>query len=185
MKTSLLPILFAVATALCWGVYGPLLNKSRHIDTVISPFKPFVMIGIAYLVLAVAGGLIGMKFRGEAFQFFGASTRATWLAFAAGLVGALGALTLTLALTKQFGGVPHVVMPIVFGGAVTVSSLVPVLTSRGAVEAPRMLWVGIAGMVVCAVIIASNMPHAPAKGGHAAGHDSASQPAAESAKSPS
>jgi hypothetical protein len=61
-----LPVLFALATALCWGLYGPILGRARVADT--SPFKPYVAIGVAYLVIAILGGLIGMWFQGDTFE---------------------------------------------------------------------------------------------------------------------
>ncbi|MEX0717614.1 MAG: hypothetical protein WD066_13560 [Planctomycetaceae bacterium] len=166
MKAPLLiPVLFAVATAVCWGLYGPVLSAARDADPVVgsvkSVFKPFVAIGIAYLVLAVGGGLIGIVYRGENFQFFHPTTStATMLAFAAGLVGALGALTLTTAMAS--GGKPHTVMPIVFGGAVTVSALVSLVRSGIDFRSYPWLWVGIVMMIVSAVVITGNTPHGPA-----------------------
>ena len=110
------PILFALLTALFWGLYGPVLAQSRSM--LLSPFKPYVAIGGAYLVWGILGGLVGMWFKHDSFTFTGSGTM--W-GFAAGSLGAWGALTLTLAMFTGGTGMPHVVMPIVFGGAVTVS----------------------------------------------------------------
>ena len=57
---------------------------------------------------------------------------------------------------------PQVLMSIVFGGAVAVAAVVAVLQQKNAVVSP-WLWVGIAGIVVSAVLVASNtpQPHAP------------------------
>ena len=102
-----LPVLFALATALCWGLYGPILGKARVADT--SPFKPYVAIGVAYLVIAILGGLIGMWYQGDTFEV-GAGGR--W-GVIAGALGALGAFTLTLAMFSGGARIPHTVMPIV------------------------------------------------------------------------
>lgn len=166
MRMSLyLPVLFAMATALCWGLYGPMLSAARDADPVIasvkSVFKPFVAIGVAYLVIAVGGGLVGILFRGENFSFFHPTTsKATMLAFAAGSVGALGALTLTTAMAT--GGKAHTVMPIVFGGAVTVTALVSLVRTGADAKSHPWQWVGIGLMIVSAVIITMNTPHGPA-----------------------
>ena len=40
-----LPIVFAVLTALFWGMYGPALGQARA--GLGSPFKPYVAIGVA------------------------------------------------------------------------------------------------------------------------------------------
>ena len=57
MKGVLIPVLFALSTALCWALYGPTLAKSRSLIGEWSPFKPYVFIGVAYLVWAIGGGL--------------------------------------------------------------------------------------------------------------------------------
>ena len=67
------PIIFALLTALCWGLYGPVLGYSR--SQLASPFKPYVAIGIAYLIWGVLGGLIGMYFKGDDFSFSGAGAK--------------------------------------------------------------------------------------------------------------
>ena len=113
------PIIYAALTGLCWGLYGPVLAKSRTFLQ--SPFKPYVAIGVAYLVWGILGGLIGMMFKGDKFTFGGAGMG--W-GLAAGTLGAWGALTLTMAMFTGGGATPHVVMSIVFGGAVTVSAIV-------------------------------------------------------------
>jgi len=156
MKTYL-PFLFALGTALCWGLYGPTLGKARLADADLSPFKPYVGIGIAYLFIAIIGGLVGMWYKGDSFSAAGA---AGWWGLAAGVLGALGAFNLTLCMFNGGARIPHAVMPVVFGGAVTVTALYTVLSSGGKLQASPMLWVGIAGMLVSIVIITQNTPHA-------------------------
>ncbi len=153
-----LPFLFALGTALCWGLYGPTLGKARLVDADLSPFKPYVGIGFAYLVIAIAGGLIGMWYKGDSFSPSGAS--GLW-GLAAGALGALGAFSLTLCMFSGGARIPHAVMPVVFGGAVTITAIYTVLASGGRLHASPMLWLGIVGMLVSIVIITMNTPHAP------------------------
>lgn len=153
------PILFALGTAICWGLYGPTLGKARAAD--LSPFKPYVSIGVAYLVWAIAGGLIGMWYKGDTFSFTGSGS--AW-GFAAGTLGAWGAFNLTLAMFSGGGAMPHIVMPVVFGGAVSVAAIVSVVSMGGTEKANPMLWVGIIGMAICIIIVASNTPHAAPPG---------------------
>ena len=70
MNKMLIPILFALGTALFWGCYGPTIGNAQtpRVDGKPllppdgwTPFKPYVFIGIAYLVIAIAGGLAMMK----------------------------------------------------------------------------------------------------------------------------
>ncbi|MCA9045960.1 MAG: hypothetical protein KDA69_16655, partial [Planctomycetaceae bacterium] len=105
-------VVFALLTAVFWGLYGPALQTSRVKGPGETVFKPFVLIGVAYLIIGVLGGLIGNQVIGGSFQFQPVTLK--W-GFIAGALGAAGALTLTMAIFK--GGGPTVaslVMPIVF-----------------------------------------------------------------------
>lgn len=160
-----LPFLFALGTALCWGLYGPTLGKARLVDDELSPFKPYVGIGLAYLVIAIAGGLLGMWYKGDTFEV-GPGGR--W-GIAAGTLGALGAFSLTMCMFSGGARIPHAVMPVVFGGAVTVTALYTIWSSGGQLRATPMLWLGIVGVLVSVIIITRNTPHAaPSPGQHAA-----------------
>jgi hypothetical protein len=121
-----------------------------------SPFKPYVAIGVAYVIWGILGGVIGMWAKGDSFSFSGPGW--SW-GLLAGTLGAWGALTLTLAMFTGGTAMPHVVMPIVFGGAVTVSALVAVWSARGAGRTSPWLWIGIVGIGLCIVLVASNTPH--------------------------
>lgn len=154
-----LPIFYAVLTALCWGTYGPVLAESRTFLK--SPFKPYVAIGLAYLVWGIIGGLIGMGIKKDPFTFTGGNTGTGMLwGLAAGTLGAWGALTLTMAMYTGGSAHPQVVMSIVFGGAVTVSALVSVFRGDTKGETSPMLYVGILGILVSAVVVAFYTPHA-------------------------
>ena len=159
MKFSL-PILFALGTALCWGLYGPTLENARSPERLWSPFKPYVGIGIAYLVWAIVGGLVAMSMFKDSYAFTGKEAAAGIWGFAAGTLGALGALSLTSAMVS-FHGPPRaeLVMPIVFGGAVSVMATVKAIQYR--FEGTNVwLWVGILGVALCSALVAYNTPHA-------------------------
>jgi hypothetical protein len=156
-----LPIIFAIATGLFWGLYGPAVAQARNAEA--SPFKPYVLIGVAYLVWGILGGLIGMKVKGDNFTSW-SSLGVTW-GFIAGSLGAFGALALTLAMYNGGARMPHVVMPTVFGTAVAVSAIYGVATVKTDVN--PLLYVGIVGMAACIVMVAYFTPsaHPPAKPG--------------------
>jgi hypothetical protein len=147
------PIIFALLTGLFWGTYGPALGISRAAEN--NPFKPYLMIGLAYLVWAVIGGYGGIAYTRTPMNYTG--TGATW-GFIAGSLGAFGALTLTLAMFSFQGMKPRadIVMPIVFGTAVSVTAITSVLLTKAHVN--PWLYLGIAGMAVCIVIVAYNTP---------------------------
>lgn len=154
-----MPLLFAMLTALCWGLYGPVLGKARLADPDHSPFKPYVGIGIAYLVLAILGGLMGMWYKADSFKFTGTAGLGILWGVAAGSLGALGALNLTLSMFSGGARIPHLVMPVVFGGAVTVTAIYSVVATGAQGKFNPWLWVGIVGMGLCIVLVAYNTPH--------------------------
>ena len=153
----LIPILFACGTALCWGLYGPTIQNARSTTGAWSPFKPYVFIGVAYLVFACGGGLLGMKVKGDLFNFGGDQSPAMIWGFLAGTLGALGALSLTSAMLS--GGKPLFVMPIVFGGAVTVTAIVSLIQLKGIAKANPLLWVGMILVVTGVTLVAKYTPH--------------------------
>lgn len=162
MKTLLIPILFALGTALCWGVYGPALTNARSTarPQEWSPFKPYVFIGVAYLVIAIVGGLIAMKLKGDTFSYSGTHSAARDWGFIAGALGAAGAFFLTNAVISSKGNTA-LVMPIVFGGAVTVNAIVSFLLLRNKpnMEVNPALWGGMALVAVGVMIVAAFTPH--------------------------
>ena len=172
MKAIVIPVLFALATALFWGSYGPTIGNAKSPMPVgvggWTPFKPYVFIGIAYVVWAIAGGLIAMKVMGDNFSYTAvtqdgsggdvAHSTTARFGFAAGTLGALGALCLTSAMMLSKGNA-LLVMPIVFGGAVSVTAIIEVLRHRGLVTVNPLLWVGVATVVIGIILVATNTPH--------------------------
>ena len=181
MKPILIPVLFAVGTALFWGCYGPTIGNAQtpRVDGKPlgppdgwTPFKPYVFIGVAYLVLSIAGGLLMMRLNGDSFSYtkdvpgvegMTHFAPAKW-GFLAGLLGAGGAICLTTAMMLSRGNA-LLVMPIVFGGAVSVTAIVSIIKLRGhgPLEINPLLWFGMILTVVGVVLVAMNTPH-----GHAA-----------------
>lgn len=170
---------FAAMVALFWGCYGPTLSKARAPmggDVSWGAFKPYVFIGVAYLVIAIIGGAIMMRVVGnkgvaDNFDYAGPYWPAAKWGFLAGCLGALGALSLTYAVVKTRGN-PAAVMPIVFGGAVTVNALVAFFSLAKDAKVDPLMWVGMALVAVGIVLTAKHTPHGP--GGHKPAQESAS-----------
>ena len=166
MRGIWVPIAFAVATACFWGTYGPALGKARGTEW--SPFKPYMFIGVAYLVWGVIGGLICMKLFGDSFSFAGSHYPAAKWGFLAGSLGAFGALCLTAAVfyavAGKHGG-PALVMPIVFGGATMVNAIVDLLLMKERPNVNPLLWVGMLLVMAGIVLVRMYTPqaHGPAK----------------------
>ena len=109
-------------TAFCWGVYGPVLHFGR--EAMQSNLRPFMCVGMAYFVIAVLVPL-ALLARGER---GGWTSKGVLWSLLAGTAGALGALGVILAL--GFGGKPIYVMPLVFGGAPVVNTLLTAFMNR-------------------------------------------------------
>lgn len=180
-----LAVACALGVALCWGMYGPTLSHARAPNREWGPFKPYLFIGIAYLVIAVIGGALMMKLAfNDNFNYTGTYAPAMKYGFLAGCLGALGALFLTFALTKA-GGKPAYVMPIVFGGAVSVNAIAAFLSLNQGESANPLMWVGMLFVAIGIVLTAGNTPHGhpPAKPATASA-DTTAEPAAEESPSP-
>ena len=105
-------------TAAFWGVYGILLHQGTE-QLGHSSLRAFVGVGIAYFLIAVLVPL-GLLSRKPEKGYW--SMGGTLLSLFAGTVGALGALGVILAVA--FKGMPIYVMPIVFGAAPVINTLV-------------------------------------------------------------
>lgn len=164
-------IFCAILVAICWGMYGPAVAFSKAPNKEWGPFKPYVFIGVAYLAIAVVGGAIMMKMvSNDNFDFTGKYLPSMKWGFYAGCLGALGALALTFALTKASGR-PSYVMPIVFGGAVSVNAIVAYFGLHSGETVNPLMWIGMLLVAIGICLTAYHTPH-----GHAP-----SKPAAESA----
>ena len=185
MSARNLAIIFALATAFFWGVYGPALGKARTprppAEGGWSAYKPYVFIGVAYLVWGCLGGMAAMKVFGDSFSFTGTQQPAAKRGFIAGSLGAFGALTLTFAMMKARGNA-GLVMPIVFGGAVTVTAITNLIMLRGHATTSPMLWLGMLLVAAGIVMVARFTPHGTHGGAPSGAHAPA---AAERLPSPS
>ncbi len=124
-------ILCTLATALCWGTYGPLLQWG-HGEMGSGRLRPFICVGFAYFLIAIIGPILVMSLTGmenDAGIFRGwvnakssslAGTSGIFWSVMGGTAGALGALGVILAL--NYGGQPGYVMPVVFGCAPIVNT---------------------------------------------------------------
>ena len=154
---QMLGMLGAIAlTAVCWGLYGPVLHFGR--EAMQSALRPFVCVGIAYFLIAVLIPLVLLR-RGERGNW---TLKGVVWSLLAGTAGALGALGVILAL--RFGGKPIYVMPLVFGGAPVVNTLLTAFMNRAfnQLKAPFLagLILVITGAVTVLVFKPQPQPHA-------------------------
>lgn len=181
-------IFCALCVAVCWGLYGPTLTNARSTarPPEWGPFKPYLFIGVAYLVIAIVGGSLMMQFVfNDNFDYTGKYFPSMKWGFLAGCLGALGALGLTFALTKA-GGKPAYVMPIVFGGAVTVNAIAAYFSLHSGETVNPLMWVGMVLVVIGICLTAGFTPHghAPAKPSSDDSHAAVTSDAADEGSDP-
>jgi MFS family permease len=151
MKLPLV-LVFTAMTALFWGVYGILLHQGTE-RLGHSSIRAFIGVGIAYFLIAVLvplGVLSSKKEKG--YWSLGGSL----LSLFAGTVGALGALGVILAVA--FKGQPIYVMPIVFGCAPVVNTLVTSWLNKSFSQIKPLFIVGLILVAVGAVGVLRNKP---------------------------
>jgi hypothetical protein len=143
-------------TALCWGSYGTVLHKGQA-KMAGSRLRPFLCVGLAYFAIAV---IVPLMLAGS-FPEPGSwdSLSGIGWSLAAGAAGALGALGIIYAF--NFGGKPVFVMPLVFGFAPVVNTMVETF-SKGLIEHVTAYFLAALAMVILgAVMVLVFAPRGP------------------------
>ncbi len=166
MKGLPFVLAFTAMTFLAWGAYGPLLHHgtaSMGRDSL----RAFVGVGIAYFFIAVLVPIAILRSQGEAGKW---TLSGTFYSLVAGSVGALGALGVILALS--YGGMPVYVMPLVFGFAPIVNTLVTAWMSK---TFDQISPVFIGGIVAASLGVGGVLAFKPTAPAHTSTHDSKSE----------
>lgn len=142
MKGLPFVLLFTAMTFIAWGAYGPTLHHGAvalHHDSL----RAFVGVGLAYFLIAVIIPFLILKKSGETGRW---TVSGAVYSLIAGAVGAVGALGIIMAL--GYGGATIYVMPLVFGFAPIVNTLVTAYLSKTFHEISPVF---IAGVVTAAL----------------------------------
>ena len=134
-KHSMLWIIFALGAVICWGMYGPTLHTGQM--KLGNPLRALLCVGVAYFLVGVLVPLASLSAQGQLTNFNAAGV--TW-ATVGGALGALGAVCIIWAFRN--GGLPHYVMPLVFGGAPLVNVLVSMALHPPKTPPNPLLYVG-------------------------------------------
>lgn len=152
LKELPLVLAFVLLTAICWGVYGPVLREGQaamhH-----SHLRPFICVGIAYFVIAIAVPAALLMLKGER---GGWGIMGVGWSLAAGAAGALGALGIILAFQQR--GDPVFVMPLVFGGAPVVNTALTMYLGRSYRQAGPLFYAGLILVITGAVTVLTFKP---------------------------
>lgn len=138
---SLTFLIFAILTICCWGVYGPVLHVGQEKmgePGQLSSLKPFIGVGVAYFLIAVLFPMFILFTRNEKGNW---SPTGIFWSFFAGAVGAIGALGIILAF--KFQGKPFYVMPLVFGCAPVINTIITMLMARTIRNASLLFYIGV------------------------------------------
>lgn len=158
-RQMFLVTLFVLGTVVCWGAYGPVLHKGQLAMSG-SRLRPFICVGVAYFLIAVLAPLAMLMAAGEEGGF---SLKGVIWSVMGGAAGAVGALGIILAFNS--GGKPVYVMPLVFGGAPVINTLV----SIAGADVDQVSPVFYAGLIMVIIGAATVLVFAP-KPAHAAAH---------------
>jgi hypothetical protein len=113
-----------------------------------SRLRPFICVGLAYFLIAVIVPTLLLVRWPEPGAFTLGGSIWSFLGGAAGAVGALGII-----MAFNFGGKPVYVMPLVFGGAPVVNTLVTIATSGELERVSPMFYAGLITVVAGAVTV--------------------------------
>jgi drug/metabolite transporter (DMT)-like permease len=170
-KMNSTALLFALGTVLCWGVYSVLLHLGSvemgkgltgPPDLTGNRMKAFLLVGIAYVLVAIVAPVIVMMTRGTSWNF---PTKGWSWSLVAGLAGAVGAFFLLMALSSGRSMaeskfvLPLIVPAIVFAGAPIVNTLVATAKED---YWQYVNWKFVAGILLAAAGTAMVMKYKPA-----------------------
>jgi hypothetical protein len=140
-------IVFVAGAVLSWGAYGVLLYQGQVLLG--NPLKALLCVGVAYFLIGVLLPVATLSTQG---QLSGFDSQGLLTATIAGALGAIGAACIIWAF--RTGGLPVIVMPLVFGGAPVVNVLLSMVMHPPKVAPNPLLYLGFvlasvgAGMVL-------------------------------------
>ncbi len=133
-------LLFVLMTVACWGAYVPTIHEGQlAIGGKSKGLWAFLFVGAAYFLTAVLVPVALLAQRGELSAL--PNARGSGIALFAGVLGALGALGVILALMN--GGTPATVPPLVFAGAPIVATLIGLWLHKPSQAPSPLFFVGI------------------------------------------
>lgn len=133
--------LFVVLAVLAWGLFGPALHSGQRqfgIPAHPGGWHAFLCVGIAYFVIAVVVPLALLGLKRDTGRW---TVRGAFWSLCAGAAGAVGTLGAVLAFHHR--GHPLYVMPLVFGLATVVQTVLLMLLGRRLREAGTMWYIGV------------------------------------------
>jgi hypothetical protein len=166
-------LLFILVAIVSWGVYGPMLKEGQ--TEMNGTWRPFMCVGLAYFVIAVVVPLLLLQLFGEKGHWSVGGAVWSILAGGCGAAGALGVI-----LAAKNGGNMLFVMPLVFGGAPVVNSIVTIYLARAHKQVGPIFLAGLIVVIAGSVTVMLTAPRPQ----HSASTPTASSSAATTAPAP-
>jgi hypothetical protein len=164
MTTNFLLMICSIAlTAICWGIYGPILHWGQG-DMGGGRLRTFICVGIAYFLVAIVVPLIFMSIsHWEMEEKYATTMSGAGWSLLGGALGAVGALGIIMAFNySPFAKptTPLIVMPLVFGCAPVINTFFTMYFNRAKGLEPISPFFA-AGLILTAVGAASVLIFAP------------------------
>ena len=155
-------LLYTFLTVACWGVYGIFLHNGTLgiADPVNGRMKAFLIVGLAYFLVAVIAPIAILMVKGSSIAFWNYPAKGFRMSLLAGIVGAIGALGVLLAFGAK--GTPAVVMSIIFAGAPIINAIVAIILhppAEGWGSIKPQFYFGIALAAVGAALVSYYKPN--------------------------
>ena len=164
MKLPLV-LAFTAMTAFFWGIYGIVLHRGTSLmelkeetfqGEIGVSLRAFVGVGLAYFLIAVLVPVALLNRKRETGYW---SVSGTMMSLFAGAVGALGALGVTLALSFKAEAI--YVMPLVFGGAPVINTLLTSYLNKSFKQIKPMFLIGMLMVALGMIGVFINKPQPP------------------------
>lgn len=168
-------LLYVLGVVICWGLYSVFLHmgsigmsvEGAKPDLTSNRMKAFLLVGIAYFLVAVVGPLVILKMRDSGAATHWSFPATGWqMSLIAGLLGAFGAFFLLMALSSDGGDVSMrkmliaMVPTLVFAGAPLVNALVSVTKEGLWAKTPPQFFIGLLLAAVGAGLVMFYKPSA-------------------------
>jgi len=152
-SSSMMWLIFALLVVLFWGCYGVAMHAaSESMGGKADPhsrYKAYILVGVAYLVIAVFAPMVLMVTQGASWSFPGKGVMYALLAGTLGAFGAFFVLSAMGSVGKRPWMIP-VVMCVVFAGAPIVNAIVALI-----IHPPKGGWGSIHPLFYVGILVAA------------------------------